>query len=163
MADNYLEKKMEEYRSGVPRPARKLTPSGHKPGYAILPYKIKTAFIKADKTGIILDTIARSIRDTGCRVAVSCPDGNALAQKLSCAYVPVGEKSLETICSKWGEVELLIEVAGTTVSLSLGRGNSTIYKSENIDVETYAKRAAELCIYLSLPDSASRVYGEFYI
>lgn len=163
MADNYLEKKMEEHRNGTPRRPRRLTPTGHKPGFATLPYNIKTAFIASDSVDAILESVARAIRETGCRVAISCQEGATVAQNLSCAYVAPGENALATISDKWGDMELIIRIKGNTISLTLGRGTSTITKSDDTDLESFARRAAELCVYLSLPDSDGRVFGEFII
>ncbi len=164
MADNYLEKKMEEHRNGTQRRTQRLTPAGHRPGFATLPYNVKTAFINADSAGILTKSIARAIRETGCRVAISCPDnGAALAQNLSCAYVSPGENALSSISDRWGEIELIIFITGNTVTMTLGRGTSTITKSDENDIESFARRSAELCVYLSLPDSNGRVFGEFII
>lgn len=163
MADNYLEKKMEEHRNGAPRRPRHLTPTGHKPGFATLPYNIKTAFVASDSLGIILESVARAIRETGCRVAISCQDGATTAQNLSCAYVAPGKNAFAAISDKWGDMELVIEIKNNTIALTLGRGTSTIIKSDDTDLESFARRAAELCVYLSLPDSDGRIFGEFII
>lgn len=155
---------MEEHQHGVQPKRIRTTPSGAKPGFALLPYNIKTAFIKADETNAVLENIASKIRQTGCRVALSAPgDVAVLAQKLSCAYVPYRDDALTLISEKWGEPELLIEVANQKVNMMIGRSSYTILKSDNTDIATYARRAAELCIYLSLPDSIGRDYGDIVI
>lgn len=164
MADNYLENKMEEHRNGsARRPAPRLTPAGRKPGYALLPFDVKTATVRAAESSALLGAIASEIRGTGCRVAICIPDTDAkiLAQKLSCAYV--ASDSDDAALKLWEETELDIRIDGDTVELYVGRGQSRIIRSENTTPEAFVRRAAQLCVYLALPDSAGRVYGTFVI
>lgn len=131
MADNYLEKKMEEHRNGVRRPSMRYTPSGHKPGFALLPYDIKTAFIESDKNSLLLTAIATAIRETGCRTAISCPNGTTTAQRISCAFVAPGDSAIEALSNKWGEIELVIKIVSDEITLTLGSETSTITKSDS--------------------------------
>ncbi|MDY3858880.1 MAG: hypothetical protein SO006_08505 [Muribaculaceae bacterium] len=71
MADNYLERKMEEYRSGKSKPAvrRRLTPSGQKSGQITLPYPDVRVFVIGPDEKLI-----RAFADAGAHVSFCCDD-----------------------------------------------------------------------------------------
>lgn len=163
MADNYIEKKMEEHRNAVPRYKHKITPNGQKPGFALLPYSVKTALIEADGVSNIVECIAGTIRNTGCRVAISCTDGEQSARRLACAYIAPSNNTLAILSKIWGEIELYIHVSDSEVKLEIGRGESIIRRSDVCDYASFSKKVANLCLYLTLPDSIGRVHGEFLI
>ena len=164
MADNYLEKKMEEHRQ-QPRRSTSVTCAGRKPGFALLPFDVKLAFINSAEAGELLHAIATELRGTGCRVAISCPDAHAtaLAQSVGASYVPGdADKALEAVRAKWGDPELYIKIA-EDVTVNIDRGESHIVRSDMSSAADFAQRAARLCVYLALPDSIGRVYGNFTI
>ena len=70
MADNYLEKRMADYRAG--RPAGPVRLAGRRPGTAVLRYAPRTAVLyrpDADLAGPVIDIFAAA----SCRIAVIAP------------------------------------------------------------------------------------------
>lgn len=169
MADNYLEKKMEEHqRGGVAAYTPRRTVSGRKAGFAMLPFDIDKAFVFASEAGGLTQKIVAELRETGCRVAlagVSVKDMQALSMRMGCASISIPDygKALETISAKWGEPELRIRINAGHVLLELGRGTSQIIKAETTPESEFSRRAAQLCVYLALPDSQGRVFGDFIV
>lgn len=165
MADNYLEKKMEEHRQGV-KPVFRRSPSGNKPHTFAFPCTIRNAFIIGnEQLDDILLACAMTIRDTSCRVAFCCTDkvfGSTTAQKYGLQYYPIQNLDSETI-------EHAIELATTT----LGNMDVVIRKRQNtiiaeisgrrsyidIDKECASKIAATAVVYLTLPQSISLALG----
>ena len=91
MADNYLEKKMEEYRSGVlSRPyARRVSLTGSRPGtvsFKIDPLRV----LVTDASDDVGRAVVTRLREAGCRVAFACADdkaGRALSHHLIFFYI----------------------------------------------------------------------------
>lgn len=165
MADNYLENKMEEHRNNPARRMRGITPAGRKPGYALLPFDVKTAIVKAPAVSLAAREIISELRATGCRVALisSDPEAAKAAQQLSCIHIPSSDSATTKADELLGNSELRIKVEPQNISVELDRGSSTIRKADVTDEKTFAHRSALLCVYLALPDSAGRVYGDFVI
>lgn len=165
MADNYLENKMEEHRNNPARRMRGITPAGRKPGYALLPFDVRAAIVKAPVVNLAAREIISELRATGCRVALisSDPEAAKAAQQLSCIHIPLSDSATDKAEELFGNTELWIVVENRDISVELERGSSTIRKADNTDEKTFAHRAALLCVYLALPDSAGRVYGDFVI
>lgn len=165
MADNYIENKMEEHRNRSAVRYVKITPSGRKPGFALLPFDIKTAIIFTDAITSLTEAIASEIRATGCRVALCCqaPETAKAAQKLSCASLTPTDNALEALEKQWNKIELIIKITQDLITIEVGRGTSTIYRSKNCAPDVFATKAAQLCLYLALPDSIGRVFGNFTI
>lgn len=95
MADNYLEKKMEEHRRGSFKPQRRTTPSGTPPGKVLMPFDLQRAVLTADGTEVppVLSAFAKALRCTGCRVALCCEAtkaATAFARQNSLLLVPHG-------------------------------------------------------------------------
>lgn len=91
MADNYLEKKMEEHARGMQRRYTPLTPAGQRPGTAVLPFDVASALIWAPSISATVEAVAKALRATGCRVAIGATDSkgaNEFAQKAACKYYP---------------------------------------------------------------------------
>lgn len=94
MADNYLEKKMEEHRAGGRcssyRP--RLTPRGNRPGQLTIDFTPCRLLIDdIDKDG--MTGIARALAAAGFKVAFTLDDihrGSKLATTLACSYIPPG-------------------------------------------------------------------------
>lgn len=118
MADNYLEKKMEEHRRGgvISASRRLLTPSGDRSGtvsFRIDPLKIYVT----DVSNGYSDAIVSRLRDTGGKVAFSSADdkaGRILAQKSGARFYPASftgdiMSDLERV---WGSVDTVIITYG---------------------------------------------------
>lgn len=161
MADNYLESKMEEYRSKPPRRTQHLTPSGRKPGFALLPYDIRTAIIITDAITAVVEAIATELRGTGCRVAIcsKAPEATRAAQKLSCIHV----RETNEATSVLGEIELTISATPDRIMLEQGRSTNVLQRTSECGENEFARRAANLIIYLTLPDSQGRFSTTFDI
>lgn len=161
MADNYLESKMEEYRSKPPRRALHLTPSGRKPGFALLPYDIRTAMIITDAITAPVEAIASELRGTGCRVALysKAPEATRAAQKLSCLHVREASEATSVL----GDIELTITASPDKIVLEHGRSTNVLQRMPQTAETDFARRSAYLCIYLTLPDSQGRFSTIFEI
>lgn len=169
MADNYLEKKMEEHqRGGVPGYALRRTMSGRKAGFAMLPFDVATALVFFTECDAVVQALTRELRETGCKVALAGPDSKSwisFANSLGCASVAECDydAAFSKISAKWNEPELRIRYNGEAIEMELGRGTSRIIKADATSDDDFAARAARLCIYLALPDSQGRVFGDFTV
>ena len=111
MADNYLENRMEEYRSGRLASRSRSTQAMRAPRRAdtlTLRYDPMTALILADAlTPVVAETVA-AFTAVGCRVAFTCADvkeGNALAQRSGARYYPATFTPgaiADDIAARWG-------------------------------------------------------------
>lgn len=104
MADNYLEKKMEEHRAGNDRPVyrRKLTPRGTIPGQWLLKFAPCGLHVADASTDTMADAVAE-LAAAGFAVSFSIPGGDnrrgaSLAQRVGAKFIPDGaETPLTTI------------------------------------------------------------------
>lgn len=122
MADNYLEKKMEEYRRGnsAGNYTRRMTPNGPKAGHILMTFPSRRVLVIAEDVPSydIAMGIVRSLCTTGCRVAFTGNDfseGQKAAQSTGGQFhkVPNGnltalDNAMAYITEKWGSVEILI-------------------------------------------------------
>ena len=124
MADNYLENKMEEYRSGKTRSYRpKLTPSGAKAGTLNVKFPARRVYVTGGASGIGRE-IVRQFRDAGCKVAFCDIDrvsGAATAQATGAQFHPVDvadaqalETSLKRVIDAWGDIDVLVNNVGVS-------------------------------------------------
>ncbi len=107
MADNYLEKKMEEHRAGTKHYRPKTTPSGASPGLARFKIPSRRVLLSFPEKQIIENLV-----NTGMRVAFTGGDklkGQTLAQKTGALFHPGNTRqALDYINKKWGTPEILI-------------------------------------------------------
>lgn len=102
MADNYLERKMEDYRRGTSG-ARRLTHTGDVPGVLRLRLQPRAVLI-LDAAGRCDDTLVSMLTGAGCRVAFTCADasyGHALAQRVGALYLPAADGAVELLMHRW--------------------------------------------------------------
>lgn len=122
MADNYLEKKFEEYKSGKNRyPKKKITPTGNKPGTYIVKFPIKRVFVTGGANGIG-KTIVSKFREIGCRVAFCDIDekaGTTTAEATGSQFFPVDvsdanalENCMQRILENWEDIDIIINNVG---------------------------------------------------
>lgn len=122
MADNYLEKRMEEYRSGksgIPR--RKLTPSGKKPGEVSFSLGVRRVFVTGGASGIGREVV-KAYCDAGCRVAFCDVDekrGTATAQAVGARFIPLDvadapalERCVAQLFHDWGDIDIVVNNVG---------------------------------------------------
>ena len=87
MADNYLERKMDEYRSGKRAGApRRLTPTGQKAGTVTLPIERLEVFVTSPDS-----TLIAAFANTGCRVSFCSEDrreGMRIAERTGARFYP---------------------------------------------------------------------------
>lgn len=127
MADNYLEKKMEEYRRGaVVKAARKLSPTGERRGMISLKIDELRVFV-TDASTDNSAAIVRRLREAGCKVAFVCGDdkaGRNLAQASGARHYPTIFKGsvTEDMVKTWGGIDVLIVTNGR--------------QSDNVDAES---------------------------
>lgn len=125
MADNYLERKMEEYRSGklgvknAPRHrGSTLIPAT---GYDVELIGSQRVLLVGDCTTGIGHEMLKMFRSMGCRVAFCDADskrGTAVAQSLGCRFYPVdvtAEGMLDRVNSdltkQWGGVDVTVTLS----------------------------------------------------
>lgn len=161
MADNYLEKKMEEHRQGV-RPVFRRSPSGNKPHTFAMPCNIRAAFIVGDEQlDDILLACAVTLRDTSCRVAFCCTDrsfGSSTAQKHGLRYYPVSDKdyaavnrAIEQANASLGNIDVVLSRDQNIITADIFGNKCRI----EIGQDCPAKAVATAIVYLTLPQSVS--------
>ncbi len=122
MADNYLEKKMEEHLKGGPRQrVRRLSPSGNRPGKLTVDFPPRRVYVTGGASGIGA-AIVKAFCDAGCKVAFCDIDpkaGAATAQKSGAQFHPVDvtdtkalEASVRRVQEQWGAIDVMINNVG---------------------------------------------------
>lgn len=152
MADNYLEKKMEEHRR-APSPAlpRRYSPLGVKAGTACLPFgrrRILVCGLPAAPEAA--EAAVRALGATGSTVFFLCDDlkrGRALSQATSTRHIPLSDNKVEQareIASKDAPLDFEIALTPDTVLLD---GEPLITSGSLVEAVT------EWLVYLLLPQS----------
>lgn len=123
MADNYLERKMEEYRSGQlnKSSSSKRTPAGARKGMLSIKYLPRRVFITGGASGIGR-AIVRAFRQVDCRVAFCDSDvkaGNRTAQECGARFYPVDvrvaaslDDCVSRIMAEWGDIDIIVNNVG---------------------------------------------------
>lgn len=122
MADNYLERKMEEYRSGKAKQrVVKRTPSGAKPGTINIKFPTRRVFVTGGAKGIGR-AIVETFRNADCKVAFCDNDtkaGAATAQATGAKFYPVDvvdasalDVCLMRIIEEWGDIDVIVNNVG---------------------------------------------------
>lgn len=122
MADNYLERKMEEYRSGKSQQrVVKRTPSGAKPGTINIKFPSRRVFVTGGAKGIGR-SIVEAFRNADCRVAfcdIDSKAGTATAQATGAQFYPVDvtdanalDACVERIIKAWGDIDVIVNNVG---------------------------------------------------
>lgn len=122
MADNYLERKMEEYRSG--KGGRRIvykSSAGVKPGTICVKFPARRVFVTGGASGIGR-AIVEAFRRADCRVAFCDNDtrnGNGTAQATGARFYPVDvtdshalEDCMEHIIGDWGDIDVIVNNVG---------------------------------------------------
>lgn len=124
MADNYLERRMEEYRQGqLNKPSIRRTPSGSKPGTINIKFPPRRVFVTGGASGIGRE-IVKTFRQADCRVAfcdIDTKAGNKTAQETGAQFHPLDvtdANALDTCVSRiidsWGDIDILINNVGVS-------------------------------------------------
>lgn len=122
MADNYLEKRMEEYRAGKLAPkVRRVVHTSSAPvdGALILNFPMLNVVIIGGGIALLSETVRR-FRSVGARVAICHSDNRLctpLAQSCSCRYYPFDENDasrreavLADVEERWGGVDVAVDL-----------------------------------------------------
>lgn len=123
MADNYLEKQMEDYRAGKLAPKTRAvhvtSAPLRNPGDFVMAFpQLRVVLLGGDVR--FVEVLARLFRDVECRVALCSPDSKSftpLAQSIGCRYYPfdpaVEAKRLAVIddlTDRWGGVDVVVDL-----------------------------------------------------
>ena len=116
MADNYLEKKFEEYaaaKAGKRAPHR-ISPAGNRQGVVEFRFPRRRVVVAAPDAGIVIEAFCNA----GCQVAFCSTDtsgGQAYAEAVGAQFNPVSEFCPEELClamdrvmKAWRDIEILI-------------------------------------------------------
>lgn len=117
MADNYLERRMEDLRSGrIGASARRHTAMSAKNPHTLTVTFPEMRILVADGLSELGKAIVKAFRSVGMKVAFCAPEqreGNLFAQESGARYCPVAEmdQALPGLEKAWGGIDLWV-VAG---------------------------------------------------
>lgn len=122
MADNYLEKKMEEHlKGGSQHRQKRLSPSGNRPGKLTVDFPPRRVYVTGGAAGIGA-AIVKAFCDAGCKVAFCDKDaksGAASAQKYGAQFHPLDvtdsaalEASIRRVQERWGAIDVMVNNVG---------------------------------------------------
>ena len=122
MADNYLERKMDEYRSGnLNKTKHRTSPSGNRPGKLTIYFPARRVYITGGASGIGA-SIVKAFCDAGCRVAFCDKDtkkGTDTARRCGAQFHPLDvtdaaalNASLAGVRHAWGDIDIIINNVG---------------------------------------------------
>lgn len=159
MADNYLENRMEEYRSGRLASRSRTTPSMRAPKHdnaLVLRYPPMCIAVISDSPTTLAEAVVRAFTSVGCKVAFSANDikwGNQLAQRSGARFYPATVSTEDMIAdtvSRWDKIDRIITLAQVvTDSYPCPVINATCYASSSIDPTVLAR----YILFLSHPDN----------
>jgi NAD(P)-dependent dehydrogenase (short-subunit alcohol dehydrogenase family) len=167
MADNYLEKKMEEHRNGgTARKRANLSPAGRRRGEVAYNIGERTVFVTGGASGIGR-AIVKAFCDAGCNVAfcdINTKAGNATAQQTGSRFYPLDvtdtealRNAIDDFSTRRGGLDIVINNVGIGnfkpfADLTLEDFDHVISTNVKPIIVTSQKLAA-------LRDSASPAYG----
>lgn len=123
MADNYLEKQMEDYRAGKFAIKTRLKTSAklHRPGQLVVSYPQLRIFITGGASGIG-ESCVEAFRKIDAKVAfcdIDTKRGNETAQKFGARFYPLDARdavklnhAMNDAISAWGDIDVLINNVG---------------------------------------------------
>ena len=146
MADNYLGQRMEDYRSGklnAPR-ARKLTPSGQRPGHLMVKFPPINVFVDDRLLSSVGQAVIRVLVNSGCHVEFAAEGADAdaaqtFAQQSGARFLPAGYGS------HVAEPVLTLRIDGVASEACVEPSSCRVAWSEGADVEHVAAAVAFFC------------------
>lgn len=122
MADNYLEKKMEEHlKGGAQHRPKRLSPSGNRPGKLTVDFPSRRVYVTGGAAGIGA-SIVKAFCDAGCKVAfcdIDAKTGTATAQRCGAQFHPLDltdtralEASILRVQEQWGAIDVMVNNVG---------------------------------------------------
>lgn len=124
MADNYLERKMEEHREGGRRIVRVVQNAA---GTLVVKFPFATAFVYAEAPGECTALLLSRLTSTGCRVGLASADGEAarrVAKARGVMHVPETDekKARSLFAAIVAEPEVVFHVSEAGISATVGKG-----------------------------------------
>ena len=166
MADNYLENRMEAYRSGRLATHNRTSASMRAPrrsNQLTITYPPMTVLIVADESGgLVADTLS-AFTSTGCRVAFTSPDikvSTSLAQRTGARYYPAGmtfDSIMNDIMGHWGVPDVILLFDPDSDSIGKLSESVRMINARRICENNRGTATAVLArhlLYLSHPDNA---------
>lgn len=122
MADNYLERKMEDYQKGKGSSTKRRQPSAAaKPGVLSVKFPPRRVFVTGGASGIGR-AIVEAFRKADCRVAfcdIDLKAGAATAQATGAQFHPVDVRNVEALeacmarlLESWGDIDVIVNNVG---------------------------------------------------
>lgn len=155
MADNYLERKMEEHRSGGGSFSyrKRLTPTGRLSGNLVLKFPPRRVFV-TDGASSLGEVIVRAFREAGCRVAFCDVDpgrGTAVAQRSGARFYPFGVvDAMADVVRLWGGIDVLVNLNPASAA------DATVFLlDQSVDALT------EYCRIIDIYPAESKVQGDY--
>jgi hypothetical protein len=142
MADNYLEKKMEEHRSPQ-RPAyrQKLTPRGTKPGELLIKFQPCRTII-ADASAPVIQKLINELTAIGFKVTFGYPstrEGALLAQHSGAQFSPTKPQAADgDIMISLDEQNLQIAIEKATLGIKVNCADLAGDEDEAVSVAVWA-------------------------
>ncbi len=178
MADNYLEKKMEEHRRGVAAVAssRKRSPTGSRRGTVALRIDPLRVFV-TDAAPEVGQAVVRRLREAGCSVAFVAENGEEavqLARSSGARFYPrnVAGGAVADLMRQWRGIDAVIITDGCwpdgvasaglkrVVNIGSDAELPDVAPGDGLTVNAISTRgitaadAAEFCLYLCLKSSS---------
>lgn len=128
MADDYIGKKMDDYRRSavaMKKVRKSSAPTYLRRGYAQVPFEPITAVVveQSDMPQLV-EATARELRSIDCRVALVSPHNRtAIAQATGCRYYPIrADERLdgvtEAVTNHWGTISMQVIFSGESVTVN---------------------------------------------
>ncbi|MBD5270862.1 MAG: hypothetical protein HDS40_01200 [Bacteroides sp.] len=166
MADNFLENRMEAYRSGRLSRQSRSTPAMRRPQrpdtFSLVYPEMAVAIIAPTFTAGLSETVA-ALRSVGAKVAFTCqsPEGNAaslLAQRTGSRYypqsaVPTRERFVGDVRDTWKHLDFIVTV--NSRSALIERADGSLSRCVSLPAEAAPEAAARLILFLLHPLNVS--------
>lgn len=137
MADNYIENKMDDYRSGRLAPKSKPQTRAYPSDALVLRYPQLRTLILVDNFQL-LEALATAFRHVNCKVAFTWPEdkcATAIAQRLGLRYYPFDPVKLQTQdFDTWGGLDLIVAQDAILDKLSKLCGQNALIEGKRIIV-----------------------------
>lgn len=148
MADNYLEKKMEEHRSRTGVTPRRHSPTGLKPGTAAFSFGRRSIIVYGvAESPALAAAVVRALGDTGSRVAFLSTDlagGQRLAQSTGTRHYPWPDSRIADVRAAMAPVDFEVRVRPGGMVLLYPEGTTEVSGTD-------CDAVAEAAVYALLP------------
>lgn len=165
MADNYLERKMEEHRSRASVGARKVSRPIKNSILTIDTGSDNTVFVTGFECapGLCGDVV-RMLRKSNCRVAFACSalnDGRALAQSSGAQHHHVDDNGIESALKRaadfWGSLKCRMKISRRQLEADVEGRKYVISASDACSDDVFAKTIIRFCVLLLITEMSDFV------